>query len=173
MTMNAPAYGLVMMALLMASASGQTFTEGEATCVGCFRSANDCDWSATAINIASPTRTPRGDEGCAALCMVNTACTHYTFIVLFPGDDYCIQKSATASATLTIPTFGPPGIGSSCGWMFGRSPQIDPSPPTPTPRPPVALAYSWAPNCDYRPPLMFGGSTAVAGTINPSSSLDH
>ena len=126
MTMNAPVYGLVMMALLMASASGQTFTEGEATCVGCFRSANDCDWSATAINIASPTRTPRGDEGCAALCMVNTACTHYTFIVLFPGDGYCIQKSATASATLTIPTFGPPGIGSSCGWMFGRSLQISP-----------------------------------------------
>ena len=124
--MNAPAYGLVMMALLMASASGQTFTEGEATCVGCFRSANDCDWSATAINIASPTRTPRGDEGCAALCLVNTACTHYTFTVLFPGTGYCTLKSATASATPAAPAFGPPGIGSSCGWMFGRSLQISP-----------------------------------------------
>ena len=125
--MNATAYGLVMMAVLIASTSGQiTFTAGTATCVGCFRSAIDCAWDAGAVNLGTPTLTPRGDEGCAALCMINPLCTHYTYSVLFPGTGYCSLKSAAASVAPSAPLIGPTGIGSSCGWMFGRSLQTSP-----------------------------------------------
>ena len=127
MMMNAPAYGLVMMAVLIASTSGQiSFTAGTATCVGCFRSAIDCAWDAGAVNLGTPTLTPRGDEGCAALCMINPLCTHYTYSVLFPGTGYCSLKSAAASVAPSAPLIGPTGIGSSCGWMFGRSLQTSP-----------------------------------------------
>ena len=125
--MNATAYGLVMMAVLIASTSGQiSFTAGTATCVGCFRSANDCAWAVGAVNLGTPTLTPSGDAGCAALCMINTACTHYTYSVLFPGTGFCALKSAAASVAPSAPLFGPTGIGSSCGWMFGRSLQTSP-----------------------------------------------
>lgn len=130
MKMNVAVYGLVILAILVASTSGQTyaFIVGTAICSGCFRSANDCDWAAGAVNISTPRLTPSGDEGCAVICLVNTACTHYTFTVSLassPSIGYCILKKASASV-IPIAAFGPSGIGSSCGWMFFRSPQASP-----------------------------------------------
>jgi len=101
-----------------------SFVAGEATCVGCFRSALDCDWTG-ATPLLTPTLTPSDDAGCAALCLVNTQCTHYTFTSLAPGFGFCSLKSDT---TALVPVNAVPGgNGSSCGWLFGRS--LGTSPP--------------------------------------------
>ena len=106
-----------------------SFVAGEATCVGCFRSALDCDWYdnstlAMATSLLTPTLTPSDDAGCAALCLVNTRCTYYTFTSLAPGYGFCFLKGQ--SYALYPVTASNTGSGSSCGWLFGRSAETTP-----------------------------------------------
>ena len=102
-----------------------TFIAGEASCLGCFTSALDCEWLA-ATPLPTPTLTPNDDAGCAALCLVNTQCTYYTFTSLAPGFGFCFLKSSTDA--LTPKTAAVTGNGSSCGWMFGRAAETSPPP---------------------------------------------
>ena len=95
-----------------------TFIAGETSCLGCFTSALDCDWLG-ATPLLTPTLTPNDDAGCAALCLVNTRCTYYTFTSLAPGFGFCFLKNDTGA--LTPKTATVTENGSSCGWMFGRA----------------------------------------------------
>ena len=103
------------------------FISGKATCVGCFSSALGCDWPIA--NLPTPSLQPNDDEGCAALCLVNTQCTHYTFSVFSTssGLGLCGLKSITTGSPSLTPILAKApfnATGSSCGWMFGRSAQI-------------------------------------------------
>jgi len=109
-----------------------SFTEAEATCSGCVRSAFDCDWSPVVVAPALPPTnypftTASSDKDCADQCFALQGCSYYTFYTVSPSlSGFCLRKSGTAalSPAPTSPFFT--GTGSSCGWFAGRSAESSP-----------------------------------------------
>ena len=108
-----------------------SFTEAEATCSGCVRSAFDCDWSPAAAPAPPTTNYPfttaSSDKDCADQCFALQGCSYYTFYTVGPSlSGFCLRRSDTTalSSAPTSPFFV--GTGSSCGWFAGRSAKLSP-----------------------------------------------